>query len=354
MSSDMISYLLYMQTWDNESDGNIDAIVSEHSYFVKLGDYDSDEAVNKEFKTVHDLACEVRDLTIAADATQIAADAAAVASIWSFGLGMAAFAALEAAEVIQKKVISSKSEKLNKKMATIDMDIAANVNSDVKTYVEKYKSNNNLIASKAAKGTDVQSCRSNLMQFLAQVEKQETLTADAFRKYAHSARVLYNSDQINDVYDALDKLNFSAKDEVDVKECMNVLVGLNYPESQLSMVRNFAIAIMYYKLNVANTTIKSAAKEAGIPVEEVDATAFEVMDAAGKFVAVVAVAMSVVDVVFEILDIVDVVKQCNTMCDKLDGKIKPSYLDYFNGMKEASQKYNKAIASKTSVVTDSE
>jgi len=153
-STDLITYLNYMSTWETESDENIDGIISEQALFVNLGEFDSDTAVNAEFTTLYDLSCEVRNLTVAKDATQIAADGAAVAAIWSFGLGMAAFAALQAAEIIQEKVISSKSTDLNNKLTSVDADISAQINSPVSDYVAKYKQNNNLIASKAPVGLD--------------------------------------------------------------------------------------------------------------------------------------------------------------------------------------------------------
>lgn len=91
-----------MSTWDSQSDTNIDRLIDEQKLFASLGNFSSDSAIDSEFDTLTKLAMEVRDLTIAADAIQIAADAAAVASIWSFGLGMAAFAALEAAKAIDE------------------------------------------------------------------------------------------------------------------------------------------------------------------------------------------------------------------------------------------------------------
>ncbi len=342
-STDLITYLNYISTWETESDANIDCLISEQMLFVQLDDFNSDSAIDSEFSDLHAIACKVRDLTIAADATQIAADAAAVASIWSFGLGMAAFAALEAAEIIEQKEISSKSKELSDKLTTVDTDISSKINGKVNDYIVAYKANNNLIASKAPKGLDTKTCRANLMQFMAQVQKNATLDAAHFKQYAESARIVYNSDEINKVYDALDKLNLSSKNDADVKQFMDVLSGLNYPKTQLSLVRNFCIAIMFYKLKIANSTIKTQAEAAGIPVEEVSTSAFEAMDAVGKFVAVVAVVMSVVDVVFNILDIVNVVDQCNKMCNELDTTIKSSYKDYFNGIKEASKQYKAAI-----------
>ncbi|MBB6005279.1 hypothetical protein [Arcicella rosea] len=346
-STDLMTYLNYMATWDSESDENIGNIITEQNLFLQVDDYDSDRVVNDEFNTLYDLACEVRNLTIAADATQIAADAAAIAAIWSFGLGMAAFAALEAAEIIEKKVISDKSKKLNNKLTTVDTDISANINDNVKNYVAKYKLNNNLIASKAPVGLDTRTCRAYLMQFTAEVQRKAgKLDAPTFKQYAESARLLFNCDEINGVYDALDELNMSAKTDADVKKFMNVLVGFQPPEGVViakDILMGASITIMFRKLKIANETIRTMAREAGIPVEEVNTSAFQAMDAVGKFVTVVAVVISVVDIIFNILDIVNVVEQCNKMCDELQGPIKQSYLDYFNGIKEASKQYKAAI-----------
>ena len=345
MSTDLITYLNYMSTWDSQSDANIDKLIDEQKLFARLGDFSSDDAIDSEFETLIDLAVEVRDMTIAADAIQIAADAAAVASIWSFGLGMAAFVALEAAKAIDEKFISDKSTELNTKLKTVDTDISAKINDNVHLYIVQYKANNELIASNAPKGLDTRTCRSLLMQFMAQVQKANgKLDAAGFKKYAESARTLYNSTEINNVYDALDTLNFSAKTDADIQKFLGYIKGLDYPATELSIVRNFSIAIMYYKLGIANKTIEANAKAAGFEVAEVESSTFGMLDAVGKFVTVVAVILSVVDTVLEIIDIVDVVEQCKKMCDELNGSIKDSYKSYFNGIKSASQDYNKAIA----------
>lgn len=345
MSTDLLTYLNYMSTWDSQSDANINKLIDEQKLFAGLGDFSSDSAIDSEFDTLTSLAKEVRDTTIAADAIQIAADAAAVASIWSFGLGMAAFVALETAKAIDEKVISNKSTELNNKLKTVDTDISAKINDKVYLYTIQYKANNDLIASNAPKGLDTRTCRSLLMQFMAQVQKANgKLDATGFKKYAESARTLYNSTEINNVYNALDALNFSAKSDADIQKFLGYLKGLNYPATQLSIVRNFSIAIMYYKLNIANKTIEANAKAAGFEVAEVESSTFGMLDAVGKFVAVVAVVMSVVDTVLSIIDIVDVVEQSKKMCDELNGSIKDSYKAYFNGIKTASQNYNIAIA----------
>lgn len=265
----MITYLNYMSTWDSESDDNINRVITEQELFASLGDFSSDAAVDAEFNVLTGLATQLRDQTIAADATQIAADAAAVAAIWTFGLGMAAFAALETAEAIEKKFISDKSKELNSKLATVDTDISAKINQNVDLYVIQYKANNDLIVSKAPKGLDTRECRSILMQFTAQVHKNNgTLDVAGFRKYAESARILYNSTEINDVYDALDKLNLSAKSDADVQQFMGFIKGLNFDTTTMAIVRNVSISIMAYKLRIANKTIAENAKAAGLEVEE--------------------------------------------------------------------------------------
>ena len=346
-STDLITYLNYISTWETESDNNIDTLISEQRIFANLGNYSSDGAVNGEFDTLNNLACQVRDLTIAADATQMAADVAAVASIWSFGLGMAAYAALEVTEQIERAVISSKSKDLNAKLDSADTDISAQISPDVNSYVTAYKQNNNLIISKAPKGLDTQTCRSNLMQFMAVVQRKSgKLDAATFRQYAESARIVYNGDEINKVYDALDELNLSAKTDADIKKFMNTLNGYVPPAGAAfgkAIVTNVSLGLLGYKLKIANAKIKSMAEEQGIPPEEVDTSAFAQMDMWGKFAAGVTVIMSVIDVVLNIIDIVDVVEQCKTMCDKLNGDIRTSYLSYFNSIRDASAKYREAV-----------
>lgn len=345
MSTDLITYLAYMSTWADESDDNINNVIQEHQQFTALDDFASDGAVDAEFQTLTDLATAVRDNTIAADAIQIAADAAAVAAIWSFDFGMVAFAALEATEAIERKVISAKSTELNDKLTTVDTDISTKIGPKVSDYIAKYKANNNLIVAKAPKGFDNTRCRLVLMQFMAKIErKHKTLDTDTFKKYAESARILYKSDEVQAVYDALDELDLSDRTDADVQKYLSFLKGLKFDSTASTIIRTVSVIFMAYKLNIANSTIKECAKAAGLEVSEVESSAFRMMDAMGKFVAVVAIAMAVVDTVLNIIDIVDIVQQTKEMCTKLDGSIKQSYKDYFNGIKTAAKKYKEAMA----------
>ena len=195
MSTDWITYLNYMSTWETESDANIDRVIDEHNVFVNLGDFDSDTASNKEFDKLNKLATTLRDETVEADAIQMAADAAAIATLYTFGYGMAAFALLEAAHTLKGAKISKDATELNNNLASVDTDISSNITDTVKLYTVAYKLDNNLIASKAPKGLDTRQCCSLLMQFMAEVQRHNNgqLDAAAFRRFAASARILYNS-----------------------------------------------------------------------------------------------------------------------------------------------------------------
>lgn len=195
MSTDLMTYLDYMLTWETQTDENINKVINEQLLFASLGDFDPDTAVESEFATLTDLAKTVRDLTVAADATDMAADAAALASFWSFGLSMAAFAYLEAMELIERATISSKSTDLNAKLATVDTDISAKINPSVNNYVTQYKDNNNLISTNMPNGLDTRTARALLMQFLAKVHMDTgSLNVASVRQYAEVARILFNSD----------------------------------------------------------------------------------------------------------------------------------------------------------------
>lgn len=349
MSTDLITYLNYMSGWTGAADKDIQSMLDEHSLFLSLGNFNSDTAIDTEFKTLVGLATTVRDETIAADAIQIAADAAAVAAIWSFGLGMAAFVTLEVTNAIMHGVISSKSKELNDKLKTVDTDIAALIDANVSKYVTSYKANNNIVAAKAAKGMDGQTCRSILLQFMAQIEaKGSKLDVATFKTYANSARTLYESKEINDVYDALDKLNMSAKSEDDITKCIDSIKGFEYGGSiALTIVRYVSIGIMANRMNVAIKKLAQYNELNELLGFEKETSVFKMMDCWGKFFAGIAVVASVADAILEIIDIVEVVDQAKKMVDDLNGKIKTSYKDYFDGIKQAAKLYGEAIKKKS-------
>lgn len=350
MSTDLFAYLNYMSGWTGGTDADIQSLINEHDLFVSLDQFNSDAALNTEFNTLVGMAKNVRDTTIAADAVQISADAAAVATIWTFGFGMAAFVPLEASAMTMRAVISGKQKDLNKKLTTVDTDIAALIGPQVSNYVAAYKANNNIVAAKQPKGMDGPTCRAILMQFMAKIEVAGgKLDVATFKQYANSARILFESKEINAVYDALDKFNIGPKSDEDLKKCLDAIKGFTFGGSMaLTIVRTISVFIMYNRMKVAVTKLAQYNEIAEIVggVER-QTSWFKMMDCWGKFFLGIAVIASVTDAVLQILDIVDVVKQTNQMVDDLNGKIKTSYKAFFDGIKEATKAYKEAITKKT-------
>lgn len=349
MSTNLITYLNFMANWESQSDADVQKVIDEQRLFVQLGDFESDSIVDDEFKTLIDLATVVRDETVEADVEHIAADVAAVAAFWSFGLGMAAFVYLQANEMLLRADISKKSGGLNTKLKTVDTDIASKISSKVYDYVKKYKANNDVIKAQDPKGVGLREARSNLMQFMSHVDRRYKgkggLTVKNFKQLAASARLAYNSKEIDKVYDALDELNLSKKSQADVAKLVNTLKGLNFTHKNiLTLIQGLSFAIAFHKMSIAKNTIEECAKAAGLPVEEVESSAFGMMDACGKFTAGVAIVMSVFDVYLSILDIEDIVEQTKKMVDELNDTIKPNYKSFFNGIKESAKAYNEAIS----------
>ena len=262
---------------------------------------------------------------------------------------MLAFAALEASATILRAIISSKSKDLNNKLTAVDIDIAALIDPKVVQYIAAYKANNNIVAAKQAKGMDGQTCRSILLQFMGQIEMADgKLDVDTFKQYANSARMLFNSEEIKAVYNALDKLNMSPKSDDDLKNCIDSIKSFKFDGSTaVTLVRYGSIGIMANSLKIATKRLAQYNEIAEIMGAEKRTSVFKMMDCWGKFFAGIAVIASVTDAVLEIIDIVNVVEQSNKMVDDLNGKIKTSYKDFFNGIKEAAKHYNEAITKKT-------
>ncbi|KAJ3941502.1 uncharacterized protein N0V96_008213 [Colletotrichum fioriniae] len=342
MSTDLIAYLSYMSNWTGGADNDIQSLIDEHKLFVSLGDFDFDTPINTEFNTLVDLADTVRDETIATDAIQIAADAAALASIYSFGLGMLLFIPLQASVVLDRADISSKSAALNSKLNSVDTDIATLIGPTVSQYITAYKANNDMIKSMAAEGMDGQTCRSILLQFMAQIELGGgTLDVPTFKQYADSARKLYNSQQISAVYDALDQLNLSQKSDNDVTTFVNSIKGFTFDGStEVAMARVLCVGIMANRMSIATTKLAQNADMAELVGAEAETSVFKMMNCWGKAIVGLAAIASVVDIVLQVLDIVDVVEQTKQMVDALNGQIKTSYQNYYGNMKTAAQQYN--------------
>ncbi|XP_066923899.1 uncharacterized protein [Clytia hemisphaerica] len=142
-------------------------------------------------------------------------------------------------------------------------------------------------------------------------------------------------------------LNMSNKAEGEVQKFTDKLAGLKIKDhGALFIVHGASLAFALNILGVAKDILQRCAEASELPLEEIDNSAFGMMDAYGKFAAGVAIILSVVDVILKILDIKKVVQQSKKMVDELNQNIKPDYKEFFRGIKNAAKAYNDAISSK--------
>ncbi|PMD56429.1 uncharacterized protein K444DRAFT_632836 [Hyaloscypha bicolor E] len=212
---------------------------------------------------------------------------------------MAAFFTLEAAAWANGKVISSKSADLNKKLGTINNDIAAKISP----------------------------------QFMAQVQcyspDKKILNITGFRTWTELARKFYNAPEIQKIYNALDKLNLSAKTTADTQKYMWVIKNLGLPGSLLKFAQVITVIIMVKKLNIARTQVRKAAENLDPDstrntweIKETEPSAFKIIDTWGKFATSIIIVVSVINIFLNIYNIINVIDQSKTIYDKLSGPIK--------------------------------
>jgi len=298
-------------------------------------DYDSDKSVDEEF----------------AELDELAVDAAATAAVWSFGLGMAAFTAMEMGAMLATMVASIKSHKLHKKMERIDRDISKKIGHNVDNWVKLYKQNNSMIAAKKNSAIDGAHARAILLKFIATIVRKEgkdKITPDRFRTYANSCRlVLKDETNINAVYDALDTINLSGQQATDaeiaiVMEQLNIF-GLHNQNTAMTIVKTITLGYMVLSLNIVRKRIKGIAKEKGMEVNDLETSAIKEMETMEKFSVAVGCMVAVVDTVFQVYGIVEVVDQTKKLVKEINGSIKQQYKDFFNGIRTSSIAYKKTL-----------
>ena len=98
MSTHLITYLNFIAGLENATDAQLQDIIDERAQFILLGKSDmmtnTDNSIDSVFDKIDTLAKQLKEEEIAEESVELAEDAAAVSTIWSFGLSMAAFAAL--------------------------------------------------------------------------------------------------------------------------------------------------------------------------------------------------------------------------------------------------------------------
>lgn len=357
MSNVLQTYLEYMALWANESDVNIAAIIEEYQLYLQLGEFDANSVINSEFDTLVDLAKDARDATVAADVMQLAADVTALTAVYAFGMSMGAFAFLESQAVILEQVASTKSQELNGKLATIDTDIASQIDENVEAWVTKYKANNVVLAAKKNSSVDGPHSRAILLRFIAAVVTAEgEIDNENFRTYAEQcAEVLKSEDEITAVYEALDKVNINGLDATDddiatVLDKMSVFNGFRY---QMTMAKAIILPMMTLSLKINNQRIKKIAKKRGVEVDELgNDMYYETMGRIDASAVFLGMMVSIIDIFIQIYDIADVCHQTRQMVKLLEGTIKTHYKEFFNGISESAVAYKAAIDAATASSTD--
>jgi hypothetical protein len=353
-STGLMNYIAYIGSWSDSTDKEIEGILNETKLFTNVGAFKSDPAVKEEFDDLVSRAKTIRDLTVAADLIQITADAAAIGAVWSFGIGMGAFVALEVTEAIDKAIISKKAGQLTEKLKSIDTDISSKISPKVDDYIKAYKGNNKTIAEKRTKGMDEIQARTFLLQFTAEIKRYNNqkgkgeITVDQFRNYIAAARKFYNSSEIKKVCDALDDLTLSEKKDIDLDEFskrMKDIVSHIDHQIYLSIITVSAAYAAMSIVHKGQDLIIRLEENGVIEVGELDGV-FNFFKGCEVITAGIAITLAVVDIILEIINIVDVIEQSNQWCYRLNEEIRPKYISYFKSIKTASTAYNAAVASK--------
>jgi len=351
MSAVLETYLEYMASWKNESDVFIAAIIDEYNYFLKLGDFESDSIIDKEFATLVGLAEDAKEATLAADTMSLAADATTLTAMYSFGLSMGAFAFFEANAAILYEVAATKAEKLNDKMATIDEDIAANISEDVTNWVTKFKENNVVLAAKSGSAVDGPHSRAILLKFItAIVHADGSIDNQKFKDYAEScSQLLADTEKIDAIYQALDNININGLDATDddiadVLTKTSIFTDYDY---KMLMVKAVVLPFMNISLKINHKRVKKIVEDRDINFEfgEKGHKLFrESMNQVEAFCVFLGILVTILDIVLTVANIGQVTKKCNEIVDKLNNDIKKHYKDFFNGIRTAALGYAAAIA----------
>ena len=345
MSTDLISYLNYIAGLENATDKQLQDVIDERAQFIMLGKSDMmtkiDTSIDSVFDKIDDLAKQLEVGEIADESIQLAEDAAAVAALWSFGLGMAAFATLAATDMALKAEIKSKEEDLNKHLASADKDIADGVGGPCAKYTALVKINNNFIKASSPKGLTPQTARSYLYNFMDYLSRNGGMALTNFRKYIEVARLTKDDANISKIYDILDKFTLSGDHGEDkIKEALKKMKDTGISTEKLQMARGCTIAIWIYKMNVSAKKISKAAAdpEAEVPPEEAEVSVLKNMDTMGKAMATFTIVISLVDAALNIYNIVKTVERYNESV-KTYAQARKQYKAFYKGLHDASVKY---------------
>uniref|UniRef100_A0A7S0AVA6 Uncharacterized protein n=1 Tax=Minutocellus polymorphus TaxID=265543 RepID=A0A7S0AVA6_9STRA len=342
MSTDMITYLNYIASLENATDDEINDIINERAKFIQMGEDSAGSencfnAIATVFNNIHSLNKKLEEETISDESVKLAEDAAAVGALFSFGLGMAAFAALAATDVALGAAIKAAEKDLYNALESADDDIANKMSGCCAKYVQLYKSNNAYIKAASPKGMTPQTARSYLYNFMDYISSHGGVGLANFRKYVEVARITKNDPNIEKIYDILDEFTLSGDHGSEaIKKALDNMTNVPLDPAYLSMVRVFSCAIWAQRMKVSSDAIKKAAEESFWPEEEVGV--LENMDAIGKFAATITIVVSIADAVLQVYNIVNTVERYNAQ-EKLFSDSESKYKTYYTNLYKAAKAY---------------
>ena len=349
MSTDLITYLNFIAGLENATDSQLQDIIDERAQFILLGNSDMmtsiDSSIDSVFDNIDSLAKQLEEEQIAEESVKLAEDAAAVAAVWSFGLSMAAFAALTVVDIALQLEIKEKEGDLNTALSNADQDIADKVGGSCSQYITLTKKNNDFISANSPAGLTPQTARSYLYNYMDYISRNGGVSLDNFKKYIEVARLTKDDANINSIYDILDEFSLSNdKGGEQIQKALKDMGETGINTEYLQFARGFTYGVWIYKMRVSSKAINSAAEEAGIPPEEVEGSVLENMDVMGKAMAAFTIVMSVVDAALNVYNIVETVKRYEANV-KVFADARGQYKEFYQSLYDASVEYNQNLSS---------
>jgi hypothetical protein len=343
---DLEEYLNYIFTWENESDEHINSIISELNLLLDISKYhfEPDDAIEQQFNELIVLLFQVERTVIRQKVMQYLANASAITCLFGFGLGMVNLIYAEMEYTLSAWSISEEMEIFLKKLETIDFKIAEDMGETVKNYMVTYKRNNETIAEKGSLRISTTECRVYLLQFMFEIySKKGQFDVATFRKWAHSARLVYDSKEVKDIQDALNNVSKS-KDPEDAIHTLGKFIASNNDQPSTSLVVGLAFLTMSYYHKIETNQLKIVAEEKGIPSEYLSTNGFATRTTVEHLIDNLVVTRKIVSQVLTMCEIKHVVDQIGAWDTALLGgtHFQENYRKYFYNLNHASISFNVA------------
>ena len=346
MSTDLMTYLQFIAGLETAKDQQLQDIIDERAQFILLGKSDMmahcEASVDSVFDKIDTLAKQLLEEEIAEESVELAEDAAAVAAIWSFGIGMAAYVALKVTDMALKACIKKKEVDLNKHLASADQDIADKMGGCCAKYIDLTKRNNSYIAASSPKGLMPHTARSYLYKFIDYVSRNGGVGLANFRKYIEVARLTKDDANISKIYKILDDFPLSGDHgEEKIKEALKKMKATGINTQYLKMVMSFVFFIWMGKMKVSAHVTNRTAIEAEVP-EEAEVGVLENMDTLEIAMNAFTILKSVVDAFLNVYNIVKTVERYKENI-KVFAEARGQYKEFYKHLYDASVKYGQNL-----------